>query len=76
MESIDWSRSSDVERRNEFVSGAWVIKGTRVPVAAVLDNADDGYTPEQIASEIYEGVQLDSVRNVIEFARAHAQSSA
>lgn len=70
---IDWSQCSDVERVPGRVSGAWVIRGTRVPVQAVIDNADDGFTAEQIAAEIYHGLPVEPARRVIEFAkRAHA----
>ena len=66
---IDWSRCSDVERVPGRVSGAWVIRGTRVPAQAVIDNADDGFTAEQIAAEIYHGLPVEPTRRVIEFAR-------
>jgi uncharacterized protein (DUF433 family) len=49
--------------------GAFVVKGTRVPVSAVLDNAEDGDTAEQIAAEIYHGLPVEPTRRVIEFAR-------
>jgi len=39
---MDWSKCPDVERTAGKVSGAWVVKGTRVPVQAVVDNAKDG----------------------------------
>ncbi len=31
---IDWSRCPDVERIPGKVSGAWLVKGTRLPVWA------------------------------------------
>jgi uncharacterized protein (DUF433 family) len=71
---MDWSKCSDVERAPGKVSGAWVVKGTRVPVQAVVDDAKDGYTPEEIAGEIFEGLPLDRVRSVIRFARIHGQN--
>jgi hypothetical protein len=36
---IDWSQCGDVESVPGKASGAWVIKGTRVPAQAVVDNA-------------------------------------
>jgi uncharacterized protein (DUF433 family) len=33
-----------VERSPEFLSGAWVFRGTRVPVAALFENLRDGAT--------------------------------
>jgi len=67
---IDWSLCADVERVPGKVSGSWIVKGTRIPVQAVLDNADD-YTPEQMVAEIYPSLPLDRARRVIDFARAH-----
>lgn len=66
---IDWSQCSDVERVPGRVSGAWVIRGTRVPAQAVIDNAEDGFTAEQIAAEIYHGLSVEPTSRVIEFAR-------
>ena len=66
---IDWSQCSDVERVSDRVSGAWVICGTRVPAQAVIDNAVDGFTAEQIATAIYHGLSVEPTRRVIEFAR-------
>jgi uncharacterized protein (DUF433 family) len=67
--TMDWSKSPDVEREPGKVSGQWVIKGTRVPVEAVLQNARDGFSAEQIAEEIFEGVPVDRVRSVLRLAR-------
>lgn len=39
-----------VERRPDKVSGAWVFRGTRVPVTALLENVDDGATLNQFLS--------------------------
>jgi uncharacterized protein (DUF433 family) len=61
----DWRRCEVVERIPGKVSGAWVVKGTRIPVDAILANAH-GYTPEQIAM-MFEGLSADDARRVIEF---------
>lgn len=66
---IDWTLCPDAERKPDVMSGALVVRGTRVPVQAVLDNAEDGYTAEQIAVEIYHGLPVEPTRRVIEFAR-------
>ena len=66
---MDWSKSPDVERIPGKVSGDWVIKGTRVPVEAVVQNARDGFSAEQIAKEIFEGIPVERVRAVLRFAR-------
>jgi uncharacterized protein (DUF433 family) len=65
---IDWSRCADVESVPGRVSGAWVIKGTRVQAQAVVDNAKAGCTPEEIANEIFE-LPLERVRGVLRFAK-------
>jgi uncharacterized protein (DUF433 family) len=71
---IDWSLSPDVEQIPGKVSGAWLVKGTRIPVQAVLDNADD-FTPEAMAAEIYEGLPVERARRIIAFARQHEPHS-
>ena len=73
---MDWSKSADVESRPGVLSGAFVVKGSRVPADAVIDNAEDGFTAEEIVTEIYEGLPLERVRRIIEFARQHAPHSA
>ena len=69
---IDWSECPDAERIPGKVSGAWLVKGTRIPVQAVLDNADDGYSAQEIADIIYDGLPVDRARRVIAFGRARA----
>ena len=39
---IDWSSCPAVERNPERVSGAWLFRGTRVPVTALFQNLEDG----------------------------------
>jgi uncharacterized protein (DUF433 family) len=73
-ENIDWSQCDDVESVPGWVSGAWVIKGTRVPAQAVVDNARDGFSAEQIAAEIFE-LPLERVRRVLRFAKVGSPSS-
>lgn len=65
---MDWQDCPDVERVPGKVSGAWLVKGTRIPVQAVLDNADD-FTPEEIAAQIFEGLPVNRARRVIAFAK-------
>jgi uncharacterized protein (DUF433 family) len=45
-----------------------------LPVWAILENADD-YSPEEIASDIFEGVSPETVRRIISFARLNAPHS-
>ena len=39
---LDWGQCSAVERTPAKVSGAWVFKGTRVPVKALFENLENG----------------------------------
>ena len=66
---MDWSGCKDVERNAARVSGAWVLKGTRLPADAVIDNAEDGYTAEEIADLF--GVPAERIRGVLRFAKLH-----
>ena len=67
---IDWSLCPDVERSADTLSGAWRIKETRIPVQAILDNAED-CTPEEIAGpDIYPDLSVDVVRRILAFAGA------
>jgi uncharacterized protein (DUF433 family) len=69
QEPIDWSKCEDVESVPGRVSGAWVIKESRVPAQAVVDNARAGFTAEQIVTEIFEGLPLERVHRVLRFAK-------
>ena len=66
---MDWKLCPDVESKPDIMSGAFVVRGTRVPVQAILDNAEDGYTAEQIAADIYHGLPVEPTRRVIAFAK-------
>lgn len=52
-EQIDWSQCPLVEINREVHSGAPVLRGTRMPVSAIVDNFDYGVTVEEI-SELFE----------------------
>jgi len=41
MTTIDWSQCPAVESIPGKVSGAWVFKDTRLPVATVIENLED-----------------------------------
>jgi uncharacterized protein (DUF433 family) len=56
-----------IERVPERVSGAWVFRGTRVPVATLFENLEDGASVQQFV-EWFPGVTLDQARTVLEHA--------
>ena len=73
---IDWRECNDVESKPDVMSGAFVVRETRVPAQAMIDNADDGYSAEQIVAEIYPSLPVEPTRRVIDFARrAHASAT-
>jgi uncharacterized protein (DUF433 family) len=41
MATLDWSRCPAVESNPDKVGGAWVFRGTRLPVATVIENLED-----------------------------------
>ena len=47
MTMLEWSSCPAVERDADRVSGAWVFRGTRVPVAALFENLEDGALASQ-----------------------------
>ena len=72
---FDWSSCEAVERDPERVSGAWVFRGTRVSIAALFENLQDGVTVEEFV-ELFPGVSLAQLRAVLEHAARSAVSTA
>ena len=64
---LDWNQCSAVERVPGKVSGAWLFRGTRVPVSALFENLEDGATVGQFL-EWFPGVTRQQVESVLEFA--------
>jgi uncharacterized protein (DUF433 family) len=64
---IDWSTCSAVESDPSRVSGAWVFRGTRVPVASLFENLEDGASVHDFV-QWFQGVTADQVRAVLEHA--------
>jgi uncharacterized protein (DUF433 family) len=64
---IDWSTCAAVERDTASVNGAWVFRGTRVPVAAPFENLEDDASVSQFV-EWFPGVAVEQVRIVLEHA--------
>ena len=64
---IDWSTCAAVERDPERLSGAWVFRGTRVPVAALFENLEDGAQVLELV-QWFPGVEREQVRAVLEHA--------
>ncbi len=63
---FEWSKCPAVERDPQRVSGAWVFRGTRVPVKALFENLEDGASIDQFV-EWFPGVTRDQVAQVLEY---------
>ncbi|HXA49934.1 MAG TPA: DUF433 domain-containing protein [Candidatus Acidoferrum sp.] len=66
MAALDWSQCAAVESLPGKVSGAWVFKDTRMPVATVFENLEAGLSIEEVMEEF--DVTREQINAVLEFA--------
>jgi uncharacterized protein (DUF433 family) len=66
---VDWSKCQLVEVDPEIQSGAPVLRGTRLPVSAIVDNAEYGLSVAEI-SEQFEVAQAQ-VEAILAYAKGH-----
>ena len=66
MANLDWSQCPAVESIPGKLSGAWVFKGTRMPVQTVFDNLEAGMSVDEI-TEVFD-VTPAEVKAVTHFA--------
>ena len=66
MPALDWSECTAVESIPGKVSGAWVFRGTPMPVATVFENLEDGMTIDEIMEQF--PVSREQVMAVLDFA--------
>jgi uncharacterized protein (DUF433 family) len=64
--ALDWDQCPAVESVPGKLSGAWVFRGTRMPVATVFENLEDGLTIDEIIEQF--DVTREQVAAVLEFA--------
>lgn len=64
---MKWENCEAVEKRPGVYSGAWVFSDTRVPVAALFENLEDGATVDEFL-EWFPGVSRAQVDQVLSFA--------
>jgi len=67
MAALDWSQCSAVESVPGKRSGAWVFRGTRMPVSVVFENLKDGMTIDELL-ETFPGLTREQVQAVLQFA--------
>jgi len=66
MPGLDWSQCPAVESVPGRVSGAWVFRGTRMPVATVFENLEAGASVEDIME--WFDLTREQVTTVLDFA--------
>jgi uncharacterized protein (DUF433 family) len=66
MAQLDWSQCEAVESVPGKVSGAWVLRGTRMPVHIIFENLEAGASLQEITE--WFDVTPEQVQSVIHFA--------
>lgn len=67
----EWENCEAVERHQDRVGGAWLFRGTRVPVSALFENLRDGATVADFL-EWFPGVERSQVEAVLDCEAAAA----
>ncbi len=62
---LGWAGCIAVERDPQRVSGVWVFCGTRIPVAALFENLEDGVSLAEFV-ELFPGVTQEQSRLDVE----------
>ena len=75
MVGLDWSQCPAVESVPGKMSGAWVFRGTRMPVAIVFENLEEGMTIDELV-EMYDGLTREQVKAVLDFAARSLETPA
>ena len=74
MAPLDWSQCPAVESIPGKVSGAWVFRGTRMPVATVFENLEAGASIEEIIE--WFDLTREQVTAVLDFAARSLETPA
>jgi uncharacterized protein (DUF433 family) len=61
-----WENLEAVERDPDKLGGAWVFRGTRIPVAALFENLRDGATVDEFL-DWFPGVERAQVEAVLDY---------
>ena len=73
MASLDWSQCLAVESIPGKVSGAWVFRETRLPVATVIENLED-LSVEEVMEQF--DVTREQITAVLDFVAQSLKASA
>jgi uncharacterized protein (DUF433 family) len=71
--TLDWSQCPAVESVPGKRSGAWVFRGTRIPVSTVFENLQD-MGVDELVEEF--GLTREQVQAVLRFVAASAEAPA
>jgi uncharacterized protein (DUF433 family) len=74
MAALDWSQCPAVESIPGKVGGAWVFRGTRMPVATVFENLEAGARIEDIID--WFDLTREQVTAVLDFAARSLEAPA
>ncbi len=64
-----WSECPLVEIKPQVQSGASVLRGTRMPVSAIIDNFDYGVSVAEIAEQFE--IPPDQIEAILTYAKSH-----
>jgi uncharacterized protein (DUF433 family) len=73
MATLEWSQCPAVESIPDKVSGAWVFRDTRLPVATVIENLED-LNVEEVMEQF--DVTREQIAAVLEFVAQSLNTSA
>jgi len=66
MAQLDWSQCPAVDSIPGKVSGAWVLRGTRMPVQIIFESLEAGLSVKEI-TEVFD-VTEEEVKAVLHYA--------
>lgn len=66
---VDWSQCPLVEFKPKVLSGAPVLRGTRMPVSAIVDNYEYGLSVAEIAEQFE--ISDTEINQILVYAKSH-----
>jgi len=69
---IDWTHCPVLESKPDTQGGAWVFRGTRVPVTAILRNLNELSVPE--LSQEFPTVRREQIAELLDFIAQSAET--
>lgn len=71
MAALDWSQCAAVESVPGKLGGAWVLRGTRLPVATVFENLED-LSIDEVMEQF--DVTREEIKALLEFVARSAET--